>query len=361
VNRSHPNRILGFVAWFLGASPTGAVGEVRYTITELPMHRAWAINDQGIVAGEVGSIPARWHNGQLDLAPGVGADGPWDINNAGVIVGGGLQGYRWEGDVRTPLPTLDGLNSSARGINESDQIVGWLGGDVFSRACLWQGGNVTTLGALGGEYSGAYAINEAGDVVGWATTGPPGPTTPGPYQAFLYSNGVMSPIVGPHSIAYDINDAGQVVGKAVPGKAFLWEGGDWAILPDPGAGVNGSEALSINNEGHAVGYASVANYDHAVLWDSAESASYYLEDLIPSDSGWSRLIQATDINDAGQIVGWGRREGSAWHAFLLTPIPEPTSVTLLLLCMLALPSCAGHARRRKPLCPVHGAFPRSGL
>ncbi len=144
----------------------------------------------------------------------------------------------------------------------------------------------------------------------------------------------MSPIVGSDSIAYDINDIGQVVGKALPGRAFLWEDGDWGLLPDPGVGVNGSEALSINNEGDAVGYASVASYDHAVLWDSTENASYYLEDLIPSDSGWSTLVWATDVNDGGQIVGWGYRAGSpSRRGFLLTLIPEPASMTLLVLGM----------------------------
>ena len=48
---------------------------------------------------------------------------------------------------------------------------------------------------------------------------------------------------------------------------------------------------------------------------------YNLNDLIPPGSGWD-LIKATDINDAGQIVGFGTATpGSSYlRAFLLVPV-----------------------------------------
>jgi hypothetical protein len=54
-----------------------------------------------------------------------------------------------------------------------------------------------------------------------------------------------------------------------------------------------------------------------------------LNDLIASGSGWT-LGDAVGINDAGQIVGNGMIGGNS-HAYLLTPIPEPS--TLILLCI----------------------------
>jgi probable HAF family extracellular repeat protein len=42
-----------------------------------------------------------------------------------------------------------------------------------------------------------------------------------------------------------------------------------------------------------------------------------LNQLLPAGSGWE-LLEATDINDAGQIVGYGRFQGRI-RAFLLTP------------------------------------------
>ena len=40
--------------------------------------------------------------------------------------------------------------------------------------------------------------------------------------------------------------------------------------------------------------------------------------MIPPESGW-QLQEATDINDAGQIVGHGLIDGET-HGFVLTPV-----------------------------------------
>ena len=54
-----------------------------------------------------------------------------------------------------------------------------------------------------------------------------------------------------------------------------------------------------------------------------------LNNLIPSGSGWV-LLSAFDINSLGQIVGYGYIEGDgAYRAYLLTPVPEPTTLLLL--------------------------------
>ena len=52
-----------------------------------------------------------------------------------------------------------------------------------------------------------------------------------------------------------------------------------------------------------------------------------LNDVIPTDSGWD-LREAKDINESGQIVGGGLYNGK-YHAFLMTPVPEPNSIILL--------------------------------
>ena len=64
-----------------------------------------------------------------------------------------------------------------------------------------------------------------------------------------------------------------------------------------------------------------------------------LNSMISTDSGWL-LKTADDINDMGQIVGTGRLNGSN-RMFLLTPIPEPTTILLLAICFGA------RARRKK--------------
>ena len=42
------------------------------------------------------------------------------------------------------------------------------------------------------------------------------------------------------------------------------------------------------------------------------------------------IIAAVDINNHGQIVGWGINPDTGWkHAYLLNPIPEPATILLL--------------------------------
>ncbi len=330
MNRSYPYLILGFVAWSLGASPAPAVGDVRYTITELPMSQARAINDLGAVTG-VGDLGVvRWQNGQLEIAPGIDTINSQDINNHSVVVGGEQRAYTWDSAAVNYLPTLNGLHSTARGINDAGRIVGWLGGVGTTQGCFWDGDQLSLLGALGGAQSWAFGINETGDIVGRAETAVGGPTSAGETQAFLHHEGVMQPIVGPGSTAYDINDLGQIVGQALPIQAFMWQDGDWDYLPFPSPDAYFSVAVAINNRGQIVGRATVSGYDEAVLWD--DEGPHYLSDLIPSGSGWAKLERATDINESGQIVGWGYRSPvGPTTAFLLTPIPEPHSLALYLL------------------------------
>jgi len=64
-----------------------------------------------------------------------------------------------------------------------------------------------------------------------------------------------------------------------------------------------------------------------------------LNSLITPGTTWT-LNRAYAINDANQIVVHGTLNGQSGqpHGFLLTPIPEPTTVTLLALALfVALP------------------------
>jgi len=67
---------------------------------------------------------------------------------------------------------------------------------------------------------------------------------------------------------------------------------------------------------------------HAFLWEN--DTFYDLNNYIPEDSGWI-LTGAQGINDEGYIVGYGISPNGEYHGFLLTPIPEPCTLSLILL------------------------------
>ena len=62
---------------------------------------------------------------------------------------------------------------------------------------------------------------------------------------------------------------------------------------------------------------------------------------------WQRLNWAIDINDRGQVVGYGTRADGSLGAFLATPVPEaPAAFTLL--AGLGVLGAVLRTRRRQP-------------
>jgi probable HAF family extracellular repeat protein len=318
----------------------------------------------------------------------------YGVNNSGQAVGISYKdGWQRQhaflystGTGMTDLGTLGGLNSYAYGINDSGQVVGTSQpsaevavlqptGDAYFHAFLYSSGTgMVDLGTLGGWHSAARAINDSGQVVGESYV-----TGNDAAHAFLYSSDTgmidLGTLGGSVSVAYGINAGGQVVGTArVPDNnshAFLYST-DAGMIDLGTLGGAGSTARGINDSGQVVGWASTsADETHAFLYDGdngmtdlgtlggSASGGYGinasgqvvgtangraflyssgvgmtdLNDLIPL-SGWT-LKEARAINDIGEIVGQGTIGGET-HAFLLTPIPEPSSVVLAALGLVAL-------------------------
>jgi probable HAF family extracellular repeat protein len=175
--------------------------------------------------------------------------------------------------------------------------------------------------------------------VGWAVHS----SAPTRVEAFLWRAGFtyylcdLGNIGG--SVDVDINAHGQVVGSANNKKyvlgngntvlldeAFLWENG--TVTPLGTLGYD-SHAYAINDNGQIVGD---ANY--ACIWDGG--VIHDLTEMIVNAPGWE-LTTAYDINELGQIVGVGFDPSThQQHGFLLTPIPEPATLSLLALGALAL-------------------------
>lgn len=327
--RWHPLFIpmLLFVGLF--GRPAPAPAEVLYYITDLGTFDghggsfAYAINELAQVTGEAQGNVFLWEDGVMtDL--GISTWG-YDINDStqivGILTGGPQQAFLWDdGDV-TILGTFGGLQATAYGINDGGQIVGWAHNpNNDRRAYIYSDGAMTDLGTFGGAQSWAFGVNNAGQVVGNAETEVTPPGGLPIRRAFLYADGTMTEIAGDGSEARDINEAGQIVGSYIPG-GFLWEDGELTDLGDL------AWPRAINNLGQVVGTAGYGGYNTAYIWEAGVATD--LNDLIAPDSGWADLQQARDINDAGQVVGWGELDDGARHAFLLTPIPEPAQLYLL--------------------------------
>ena len=316
----------------------------------------------------------------LGVLPGDSTSGAWGINAGGDVVGwstgpAGSRAFLFVGDDgMVELPALiEGTSSFARDVNDSRQVVGTAGVIKAGqgRAVLWSDGKVEDLGTLaGGTYSDGWAINNNGDIVGSSLVGD---FRVGEH-AFLFTPGTgMTDLTPDHTqaAALDINEAGLITGyfDAADGSlhAFLTaEKGliDLGELPgfgatlgaalDPNGLVVGTAtspggklahmfraeaagkmedlngkfpiafALGVNAAGAVVGYSDGAGSTRAILYTPATGIRD-LNALISPRLGWV-LEAATDINDAGVIVGYAynvRHKRS--HAVRLRPnfVPFP--------------------------------------
>lgn len=217
---------------------------------------------------------------------------------------------------------LGRYDSFAQAINNHDRVLIQCNGN---RAFYTEAGQVVPLAAPAHYRIQAHGMNDAGNIVGMCQdTRFPRP----PAQAFvsdgqtMHSLGTLDFGSGRRmgSTALAINNQGQIVGLSTDYSgtrhAFLYDG---ARMHDLGtlAGWN-SQALAINNHGDAVGYANhpdIARKEYrALLW--RDRTLIDLNDLVVG-AEWE-LLTAVDINDAGQIVGWGEVAGQLC-GFLLTP------------------------------------------
>lgn|ERR1022692_1019378 len=232
------------------------------------------------------------------------------------------------------LLTLNGADGASYGygLNDNGSVVGSsYPGPCFIWTPVSPNAMTGTMTDFGNRSSSgvAFAVNNSGQVAGSIGVTyfsyPIVHTSLSPYT----SNDIIGP--GPRvdqndqsysGTGYAINAAGHVAGDAVfpnPNslRPFLFTGG--GNLTDFAAD---GHAAGINTRDQIVGDVN----NNAFLY--ANGTNYNLLSLLDPSAGWNQLVNARAINDGGQIVGYGSRNGDL-RAYLLTPIELVLRITAI--------------------------------
>jgi probable HAF family extracellular repeat protein len=323
-----------------------------------------ALNNKNEVVGNSNTgTPYFWANGAVQKLTGFGASGSAslianDINDSSVIVGScagfgcGNNGSvaltrngptgTWTSMLGIPPTPQYGSSDAAFGINSSGVIVGnstYQNGSILPYAFT----PVANGNYIGTNTGFAWAINDNGQVI----------TNFGNSGTWVFSSIASETPMLLHSVdpsalgtgfdqrvAADINNLGTVVGSSLVDRnndafhATRWDTSGNATDLGTLSGDYYSFATAINESGVAVGQSGSAVFPnsekhYAVIYQAGQVINLNSFAEIVA-AGWTQLYSATDINEAGSIVGFGLKDGEV-RAYLLTvaaPDPDPNSVPL---------------------------------
>ena len=257
----------------------------------------------------------------------------------------------------SPLYTVTDLGTPGAGYEAGvDPATGFSAAPVF---CA--NGQLThSLLGQGQIQSGNYVLANYGGEAGVSLPNYPGTYTGGPlaYSGMANStfagqgalgavfSGSLYPILGINQFreteGFGINSSGEVVGVVFSGDD-IGAGKPFASSPSTGLHLlptpnnTSGVAFAINSQGDIVGESTILQYGgptHAFLYNGTSSVD--LNTLIPSSAGLT-LINATGINDQGQITGQAVNAQGVVQEYLLTPTslptqtPEPTVLMMVVL------------------------------
>jgi probable HAF family extracellular repeat protein len=321
---------------FAAQNPSAAF----YDVSELPTAEGTLgfgprkINNRGDVLGKltVESHQGEVHAGLFSqgtnidlhlLVPGGDTNhysGPIALNDNGQVLFYAYGGISWDrfffyeqGHI-VDLNEVLGRNDLAFvAMNNAGALVGvTIVSNREAEAFLYADGKIQTFGTLpNAPQSGATAINDHGRILGWAGV----EDEPENSRHVEFRGGHISvlPRLPREGYVLGLNNRGDILGTI-----FLKRGGRISKIPAGSIFQIPFQVGGFNNRGEVVG--SVFDIDsplsvHAGLFFGRKMRD--LNELIDPASGW-KLFYAHDINDKGQIVGYGRLNDHD-TAFIMTP------------------------------------------
>lgn len=330
--------LLPTLAVALSATPVQAA--VTYNITDLGGVTPTGINAGGQITGYYVGANSIVHsflysNGSMtdlgSLSGNKGSTFANAINDKGEITGESdatnnqRHAFLYSNGQMTDIGALFGANSytSGVGINNNGQIIG--------HNFLYDNGQISGAAVPGIYQPYLTGINDSGQMTGR------GASLSYPFGAdgFLLSNGQTLILdtqpsdnqLWQSATPFALNANGDVTGSAcIRGSnlchAFLYSNGKLNDID--GGDFGNSTGVAINANGDVVGDApnAMIGTSYAFVYHKGSAVQTNLNTLIASNSGWY-LTKAVDINDSGQIIGYGLNSQHTLAGFLLTPVAVP--------------------------------------
>jgi probable HAF family extracellular repeat protein len=281
----------------------------------------YAINDSGQIVGistnSTTGGPTLDDGGTLtDLTPVLGARAiPAAINNSAVIVGDTRSatpdGFIYDGTTLTIINT-GGVADDASDINASGEVVGDVETSATSNVfqAMSYNGTIHDLGTLPGtDNSFATLINAPGNIAGWSGNVFPNSSVP---KTRTEAAELTLLSLTTSGAALSIGETSEFLG----GDAFFYDAATQKMTDLGNLGGGFSAPLAMNDSGDIVGISLNAAGEYNAFFDDGTTMEN-LNSLLPASSGWT-LFDATGINNAGDIVGFGEFDGN-FEAFMLTP------------------------------------------
>jgi hypothetical protein len=211
--------------------------------------------------------------------------------------------------------------SAAYSINSADSIVGYTQTATYTHSEEW--GSQGSRSLFGSNNTISYGINDNGWVVGSQTYA----SGQSAGSGFVWAGGSPGNVTSgfPNYLPVVINNSNMTVGQE-SGNGTYWSptgnfGAIGTLLPSEPSSLYG-----LNDNDIMVG----ASGSKGVIYDPSIGQLYDINTYLPTNSPFTQLTTANDINNNNEFIGEGLVNGVE-HGFVgqISSVPEPSAIVLL--------------------------------